>query len=146
RIPANPGRWPHPTLGHGHCLRLVSAALRAVPATARFQGHTMDRKETLRVSLGVLVVLAIVIVCATWNPSSIKASGFKNSSEMLAFVTGTAVAIERVIEVFWIVLGGTLGAYWPLSWLRQQTDILTQSLQTTVSEVQTKLTSALGDK
>ena len=69
---------------------------------------------------------------------------FTDGAAMLAFVAGAAVTIERIIEVVWTVLGGTLGTYWPLSWVRKQTDSLVTSLDSTLGTVQAQAQRVLA--
>jgi hypothetical protein len=69
---------------------------------------------------------------------------FKDGSTALVFIAGAAVAIERAIEALWTILGGTLGAFWPLNWVRKQVDALTVSLGSSITLVITQVTATLS--
>ena len=73
-------------------------------------------------------------------------SGFKDAAAALAFVSGAAVAIERVIEAGWTFLGGWLGTYWPLREVRGQVDALQSELDASLAPfydgLEKKLTEA----
>lgn len=95
----------------------------------------MDKKTTLSVFGAGLALLGVTMVLvALFGKSS--SGKFTDGAAMLAFVAGAAVTIERIIEVVWTVLGGTLGTYWPLSWVRKQTESLVTSLDSTLGTVQ----------
>lgn len=51
----------------------------------------------------------------------------------VAFITGAAVGIERVIEGFWNLLGSNIGVYWPMTSISKQ-----------VHELELELTDAMG--
>lgn len=71
----------------------------------------------------VFALVAWVIVCAAVAgiiaPKQIN-TGFKDSAALLAFISLTAVAIERCIEGFFTLLAGRLGEWWPLKTIRDE--------------------------
>jgi hypothetical protein len=103
----------------------------------------MDKKTTLIVfGVGIAALGVTMLLVALFAPAS--SAKFADATAMLAFITGAAVTIERIIEAMWTVLGGTLGTYWPLSWVRKQTDTLVSSLDATVTTVQTQVQRVLA--
>jgi hypothetical protein len=102
----------------------------------------MDRKATVSVFVVCAALLSVTIaLVALLAPES--NSRFKDASTALVFITGAAIAIERAIEALWTMLGGTLGAFWPLNWVRKQADALTDSLANSITLVTTQLTATL---
>ena len=56
-----------------------------------------------------LCILLAIVVCPKVN------SGFANADAVLTFAGLTAVAIERIVELMWAVIGlSKLGGWWPL--------------------------------
>ena len=81
----------------------------------------MTRHETIGVSLWALGVLAAAIALSAWLASHKDTSGsFPNTSAALTFIGGAALMIERIIEVFWTILGGIIGTFWPLNTVARQ--------------------------
>jgi hypothetical protein len=80
-----------------------------------------------------VILFAITIGIALWLLPETSGAAFKDSAAILAFITGAAVAIERIIELLWTYAGGHLGAFWPLKYMNSQADAmkaqLTLSLQ-----------------
>jgi hypothetical protein len=76
-------------------------------------------------------LLAAVIGAVTIRTPATNAA-FKDATSTLAFVSGAAVAIERVIEAFWTFLGSALGAYWPLTAVTRQVNALVAELDTSM--------------
>jgi hypothetical protein len=68
---------------------------------------------------------------------------FKDAAAALAFITGAAVGIERVIEAFWTFVGGVSSGYWPLRHIRQQVNRMEDELDTALAGVVTEATTAL---
>lgn len=64
--------------------------------------------------LVVAVALAVGVALTTDEPAN---SGFVDGAAVLAFVTGIAVGVERVIELAWAQVdkNSEKGAWWPLS-------------------------------
>jgi hypothetical protein len=98
----------------------------------------MTKKRTIFILLVGMVLLAVTILgVAFLSPKS--NTTFASTSAALAFITTAAVAIERSIEFSWTVLGGTLGSYWPLNWVRDQATSLTGSLNGMLASVRTQM-------
>jgi hypothetical protein len=78
----------------------------------------------------VFVGTAVLAAVAGWVAISTNQSnpGFADAAATLAFITGAAVAIERVIEMLWTTLGGLLGTYWPLKPISEQVNKLVDDL------------------
>lgn len=69
------------------------------------------------ISLVVLLVVSGLVSAAISDESNV---GFADNAAVLAFVTGIAVAIERIIEVLWSVVGQSRwGNWWPLNQVRE---------------------------
>ena len=102
----------------------------------------MDKKATLTLFAVCTALLALAItLVAIFAPES--NTRFKDATTALVFITGAAIAIERAIETMWTVLGGTLGTYWPLNWVRKQIDAQTSSLGNAITLVITAVADTL---
>jgi hypothetical protein len=102
----------------------------------------MDRKATVSVFAVCAALLAVTVALVAFLAPESNAR-FKDGATALVFITGAAVAIERGIEALWTMLGGTLGTFWPLNWVRKQVDALTDSLGKSITLVSTQLTATL---
>jgi hypothetical protein len=99
--------------------------------------ETMTKQTTLWIVSMATLILAIamgLVAAVTQEPNP----GFKDSAATLAFITGAAVAIERIIEAMWTVLGGVLGAYWPLSVISRQVTTMVDDLDTALKPIHEK--------
>ena len=96
------------------------------------------------VGIGLLFVVSIAVAVgvalATDEPAN---SGFVDGAAVLAFVSGIAVGVERIIEVAWAQVDRNKerGAWWPLSLV---TDALTE-VETKTNEVLTPFVSNVGN-
>src|SRR3712207_395458 len=80
-------------------------------------GGTMTRRTTTEILLiGTVGLVAMMLLVAQATPTT--NAGFRDAANALAFTTGTAIGIERSIELMWTILGGILGTYWPLTTVR----------------------------
>jgi hypothetical protein len=105
--------------------------------------------------LTVVALVAWVLLCALLAgiiaPKEVN-TGFKDSTSVLAFISLSAVAIERCIEAFFSVLSGKLGEWWPLKVVRDEFDTFEKQtndvLNPIVDETIKGLTAAInaGDK
>jgi hypothetical protein len=103
---------------------------------------TMTKKRTIFILLCGMALLAVAILgVALFAPAS--NTKFVNATAALAFITGAAVAIERSIEASWTALGGTLGTYWPLNWVRDQARALTDALDGMLGPVRAQMEQVL---
>lgn len=73
----------------------------------------------------LLLLLEIVLVAFLGNEPS---AGAGEAAAVLAFIGGAAVAIERVIEAGWTLVGGVAGTYWPLNTISNQVNTMLASL------------------
>jgi len=80
----------------------------------------------LGVATAVLIGAIAFVVLRTITPNP----GFRDATAVITFVGGAAIGIERVIEVFWTSLSGTLGAYWPLNAISRQVETMEKDLDT----------------
>jgi hypothetical protein len=87
----------------------------------------VTRKTALLIAIPATLLLAAVIAIVAFIAPRTD-PGFKDAGLALTFITGSAVVIERLIEAFWTIIGGALGAYWPLSEVGGQVSVLTQEL------------------
>jgi hypothetical protein len=85
-----------------------------------------EKRISLIVVLASLVLAAAIITVAKYAQGA--NVGFNDSAAALAFITATAVGIERTIEAMWTTLGGLLGTYWPLNLINNQVKTLTGEL------------------
>jgi hypothetical protein len=89
----------------------------------------MTKQTTLwitGIATSILAVAIILVAVFTREANP----GFKDAAATLGFITGAAVAIERVVEIFWTILGGVLGSYWPLSAISRQVKTMVADLDT----------------
>ncbi len=104
----------------------------------------MDKKTILAALGACSAVLALAMLIAVLcKPTS--SGGFKDPTWTLAVVAGAAVAIERVIEALWTVLGGVLGSYWPLNVVGAHARSLAASLDVVLQPLRTRAEDALKD-
>lgn len=75
-----------------------------------------------------LTVLLLIIFGITSQFSPAPNKGFSSSAAVLSLIAATAVAIERVIEAIWTVVGMTKGAWYPMNLLGQQMEGLLEDL------------------
>lgn len=98
-------------------------------------------KQTLFIIGAALVVLAVAFVIVARVPASMT-FGVAGSAVVTLVTTG-AVAIERVLEVFWIAIGAVKGSWWPLvtpkEWLDGLAAALDQTMKPFYDSVQTKI-------
>lgn len=89
----------------------------------------MKKQATLQLVgiMTLILVAACVLVALSTEKTN---SGFKDAAATLAFITGAAIAIERIIEMMWTVLGGIWGSYWPLNAISRQVQTMAEDLDT----------------
>lgn len=90
----------------------------------------------------VLLILAFAAVTLLARPNKM------DNTMTLGVITGAAVVIERVIEMFWIVMSFKVGSWWPLngvtSRINSQIEALNENyLRAFVAEAQAKLQMAI---
>jgi len=71
--------------------------------------------------------------------------GVSDPVTALLFITTVAVAIERLIELFWTVLGGFLGTYWPLNLVSRQAIGIVEDLDNSLKPFHIEVSSRLND-
>ncbi len=91
------------------------------------------RTTTVILLIGTAGLVAMMLLVAQAAPTT--HAGFRDSANVLAFISGTAIGIERVIELMWTILGGILGTYWPLTTVRNQVNKMVGDLDTSLSLV-----------
>jgi hypothetical protein len=89
-------------------------------------------------TLALFVVMALVYLFA---PAA--NARFKDAAAALTFITGAAIAIERVIEGVWTFVGGVSSGYWPLKHIRAQVNRMEDDLDTALAQVVADTTAAL---
>lgn len=92
-----------------------AAALREAPAPHSKLGTT----TAANVFAGLFVLVAVVALIAVFvAPESNE--GFRDGAAVIAFVTAAAVAIERIVEGVWTIVGSnrSLGGWWPFKTVR----------------------------
>ncbi len=79
----------------------------------------MNKTTTLWVmGLGVALIALASVAAAVLGPKELAV--FESSAAALTLIGGAAVMIERVIEIFWTVMGGLVGTFWPLAPVTRQ--------------------------
>jgi len=102
----------------------------------------MKDRSARRLAGGLTLALFVAIVLVYFLAPA--ANGrFKDAAAALAFITGAAIAIERVIEGFWTFVGGVSSGYWPLKQIREQVNRMEDELDTALSSTVTHVTTAL---
>ncbi len=111
----------------------------------------MDRVTSQTItewSPGRFALVATSLLVATFVAVSLLSPPRNMAGDMsLAIITGTAVGIERTIEVFWTFLAFRLGSWWPLQGVTARLntligDLNNQYLNAFVSEAQRKISEA----
>jgi hypothetical protein len=74
----------------------------------------------------ILAATSGLVAAVTQEPNP----GFKDATATLTFITGAAIAIERIIEALWTFLGGIWGTYWPLNTITRQVKTMVEDLDT----------------
>lgn len=103
---------------------------------------TTTAQSARRLTFGLTLALGIVIVLVYLFAPAANAR-FKDAAAALAFITGAAVAIERVIEGFWTFVGGVSSGYWPLKHIREQVNRMEDELDVALTRVVADTTAAL---
>jgi len=102
----------------------------------------MTRKQSLQLSIicfSVLILVAIIVALVSPEANT----KFKDTSAAIAFITGAAIGIERIIETFWTMIGGIKGTFWPLNTIGSQVDTYVESLNNTMKPFHENLTKNL---
>lgn len=83
------------------------------------------------ITVGATLVLLVTII-SVLGFAPLANNRFADGTAAIAFITGAAVAIERILELVWTFLGGLLGTYWPLNVINKQVDTLIEHLDNTI--------------
>jgi hypothetical protein len=92
---------------------------------------------------GALVVLVLVLLVAYLAPGSNQ--GVRDAASVLLLISGTAVGIERILEVFWDFIDTTRGSFWPLSAIDRRINQLVDGITADVSGPISQLKDILND-
>lgn len=101
------------------------------------------RDQSARRLAGGLTLALLAAVVAVYLFAPAANARFKDAAAALAFITGAAVAIERVIEGFWTFVGGVSSGYWPLKHIREQVNQMEDDLDAALATVVADATTAL---
>jgi hypothetical protein len=93
----------------------------------------MTRNTTLLITLlATIALVAVMLIVNMFIPTNDKGdlmlNSFKDTTTALAFISGAAVGIERLLEAFWTFMGGVVGTYWPLNVINKQVETLVTDL------------------
>ena len=86
--------------------------------------------------ISVCVALVLIIFLS-------QEAGSARAVTTVAFITGAAVGIERVIEGFWNALGSRVGVYWPMTSISRQVHELELELNDALTPFHGHLSQAL---
>lgn len=86
-------------------------------------------------SLAVALIVFLMPHAAAQRPTDAAAT--------IALTSAAAVAVERVIEGIWTILGSSLGEWWPLSVINDQVASLTNGLTATMNQFYSDARAAL---
>jgi predicted benzoate:H+ symporter BenE len=89
-------------------------------------------KQTWGWFAGLSLMLLLVMLWIAWRPPTPPNIGFENPAAVLAIATAGAVAIERIIEIIWTIIGSTKGSFWPLNVVGQQIDRFVSTFDATL--------------
>jgi hypothetical protein len=101
------------------------------------------KDQSARRLAGGLTLALLVAVLLVYLFAPAANARFKDAAAALAFITGAAVAIERVIEGFWTFVGGVSSGYWPLKHIREQVNRMEDDLDAALQTVVADTTAAL---
>src|SRR5688572_14045797 len=87
----------------------------------------MTKQTTLWI-VGIATLALIVAIGFVAVATQVPNPSFRDAAAILTFITGAAVAIERIIEVMWTIFGGVWGTYWPLSAIHKQVKGMVEDL------------------
>jgi hypothetical protein len=111
-------------------------------APLKYQEEPMTPKRT--VWTFVIATLIFAVVClAVWFIPKKPNQGFADATATLTFITGAAIAIERVIETVWTIVGGIKGTYWPLNAIHSQVQGMEADLNTAMRPFHEQMTAEL---
>ena len=115
-----------------------AATASATPAAPNFTAHERWNR-TMQLLAPVLLAVAIgLVIIGIGN-----AQQTTQAVATVAFITGAAVGIERVIEGFWNLLGSNIGVYWPMTSISKQVHELELELADAMGPFQSTLGTAL---
>jgi hypothetical protein len=101
---------------------------------------------TPRRTLSIFVISTVILAAAcalVWYFTKSANQGFRDATATLTFITGAAIAIERVIETMWTIIGGTWGTYWPLKAINNQVQSMETDLANAMKPFHEVLTTDL---
>ena len=96
-----------------------------------------------RVAVVLILWLVVCFVVADLMAPTTANVGFKDSASVLAFVSLTAVAIERSIEGFFTLISSRAGQWWPLSVVTSEFDTFEHQTNAVLGDVVTKTLAGL---
>jgi hypothetical protein len=97
--------------------------------------------RTLQVFLAIILFLIAFGLVAQFAP--MPNQGFASNTAVLSIITASAIAIERVLEAFWTIIGMTKGAWWPLNIMSKQVNECIDQLDQTLQPVYEKAQAAI---
>lgn len=87
----------------------------------------MEKDQIRTLTIGTLVLILVAFLLSA-QFSQEPNQGFADNAKILAMITALAVGIERLIELFWTVVGMTKGSWWPLGLINEQMGGLVKGL------------------
>jgi hypothetical protein len=108
------------------------------PATPRASVSDAIRTWIWWIIALLITVTGFVLVAATAPPAN---QGIPDQASALVLITGAAVAIERLLEIFWTAIDATKGSFWPI----RLVDEVVAQITAEVSGPVSKLAMAVDD-
>lgn len=102
----------------------------------------MTKPQTLRI-FGILTLILTIAIYLVVTYAPTPSNSFTSAAAVLTFAGGAAVAIERIIETLWILIGGVVGTYWPLNVITKQVNTMVKDLNTALQPFHESLSKEL---
>lgn len=104
----------------------------------------MTRTRTMLITLIATLILVLIawIMSISFPGNNI---GFKDSAAAIAFIDGAAIVIERIIELFWTIIGGIWGTYFPLNIVNNQVKTMVNELDSSLMPIYQQARNAVEE-
>jgi hypothetical protein len=89
-----------------------------------------------------VLLLALTLIVTLLPPPDVKSA--RNAAAILTLITAGAVAIERIIEALWTVVGANGRPWWPFTEVGTRVDELVKALNANLEPLQNEAESVLG--
>ncbi len=108
------------------------------PTQPNFKQHELSSEILKWVGPASICLAVVLITTLVTEPNT-------SAVASIAFISGAAIGIERVIEGFWNALGSRIGVYWPMTSISRQVHELELELNDALKPFHGHLSQALGE-